>query len=149
MKLLFLLFLSLSVQSYDVDCDKIISIRTAFHEIATESQLDEFIENTEEKNCKEAQPYLASAIMQKAKYAFFPTSKFRYFNQGKELLENFIDAYPHNLEARYVRVLVQRNIPSLLGYKDNIESDIKFINLYIKEANLPADFKNVILNNIN
>ena len=127
---------------------KVFSI-TIILESELKNALDQFIEDVKETNCKEAQPYLASAIMQKAKYAFFPTTKFRYFNQGKELLENFIQAYPNNLEARYVRVLVQRNIPSILGYKDKIESDITFINSYIKEAKLPSDFKNVILSNIN
>lgn len=147
MKLIALLF-CLFFQSTDVGCDGIQSVRTAFHEIASEKQLDQFIEDVERINCKAAEPYLASAIMQKAKYAFFPTSKLKYFSQGKELLENFIQTYPNDLEARYVRILVQRSIPSFLGYKGQIESDIQFVNSHLKEAELSSDYKNVILSNI-
>ena len=126
----------------------IVSIRTAYHKIRTEKQLEQFIKKFHGIDAEEAQPYLASAIMQKAQYAFLPTSKLKYFKQGKKQLESFIQNNPNNLEARYVRVLVQSNVPEILGYKNNIKSDIEFIKSHIKASKLPADYQKVMLTHI-
>ena len=142
------ILLFLPIHLFEANCETIPSIRSAYHEIRNEQQLEEFIQQLKKVDCEEAQPYLASAIMQKAKYAFFPTSKLKYFNRGKSLLENFIQINPDNLEARYVRVLVQSEIPYILGYKNNIKSDVKFIKSRINSSKLPSDFQEIILFNI-
>lgn len=62
-----------------------------------------------------------------ANHTFDPLKKITYFNAGKNKLENTINQSPTNTELRYLRLMVQLNVPSLLGYSSYIESDRTFI----------------------
>jgi hypothetical protein len=81
----------------------------------------------EAMTCKTTEPYLACAIMQRAEHTLWPPYKLKYFNSGKDRLEEYISSYPHEIEARYVRLLVQKESPSFLGYCDNISEDASYI----------------------
>ena len=145
MKSLIILF---SVFLNQEDCKNIQTIRNEYHQISSEEKLETYIETLNKSKCELTKPYLASAIMQSAEYAFWPTKKLKQFNQGKKMLESFIENNSNNLEARYIRILVQSEVPKFLGYNKNIKSDIKFIKLKIDESNLPKKYKNLILKNI-
>lgn len=56
-----------------------------------------------------------------------PIKKISYFNAGKSNLENSILKLPNNTELRYLRLMLQLNVPSILGYSKNIEDDRSFI----------------------
>ncbi len=71
--------------------------------------------------------YIAVSHMIEAKHLFNPTSKLSAFNNGKTLLENTIKNDPENLELRFLRIGVQTNTPSFLGYSSQIEGDKKMI----------------------
>ena len=76
--------------------------------------------------------------MQRAEHSSWPITQLSWFNEGKEKLENYIYNYPNDIEARYIRYLVQEGSPGFLGYKDSIEKDKKFILNNIESANLPS-----------
>ena len=88
--------------------------------------------------------YRSSAIMMMARYVSNPFSKLSYFNKGKKLLEKAVNADKNNIELRSLRFLVQSNVPSILGYKSDLESDRAFIinNAYTVED--PSLKKNII-----
>lgn len=130
------------------DCGQMPEIRKQYHRIQSKSELNGFIGLLEKTDCQLCEPYLASAIMQKAKYAFLPTSKLSYFKKGKNRLEEYIQLYPESVEARYVRVLVQSEIPSFLGYNGEMKSDIQFIQSRIGKSGLPEDYQKLILKNV-
>ena len=67
------------------------------------------------------------------KHAFNPVNKFSYFNKGKKILEDALALSPENVELRYLRLTLQENVPSLLGYSDRITEDRAFI-----KAKLPG-----------
>jgi len=77
------------------------------------------------------QGYLAAAEMASAKYKFSPLSKLELFNSGKKKLENAIAADSNNLEIRYLRLTIQHNAPSFLGYNKNITSDKLFLTTHL------------------
>ena len=56
-----------------------------------------------------------------------PMKKISYFNAGKNSLEKSIVKLPNNTELRYLRLMLQLNVPSILGYSKNIEGDRSFI----------------------
>lgn len=58
---------------------------------------------------------------------FNPISKLKTFNEGKKNLESAIKKEPYNPEIRFIRLSIQKNIPSFLGYKENIENDTEFL----------------------
>ena len=145
MKLLFIIIFLFSLQN---QCDDMQRIRNDFHTITSKEKLEKFIEYTTKSECDLAIPYLASAIMQSAEYAFWPTKKLKNFNEGKEILESFIQKSPDNIEARYIRIFVQSEIPKFLGYNKEIETDIEFVKQKIDNSVLPEKYKNLILKNI-
>ncbi|MBA2499372.1 MAG: hypothetical protein H0V30_06560 [Chitinophagaceae bacterium] len=71
--------------------------------------------------------YKAGGTMMMANYVFNPISKFSYFNKGKKMLDKAISADGKNVELRFIRLTIQTNIPSFLGYKNHIGSDKTFL----------------------
>ncbi len=71
--------------------------------------------------------YIGASYMIEAKHAFNPANKLSYFNNGKNILENAIKNDPGNIELKFLRICIQSNAPSLLGYNMHIETDKKFI----------------------
>lgn len=62
-----------------------------------------------------------------AKHNSNPISKLQTFRKGKRNIEDAVMSEPDNVEIRLLRLSVQSNCPSFLGYKKNIEEDKKFI----------------------
>lgn len=73
------------------------------------------------------QGYLGAFETIWANHAIMPTAKISTFNKGKKNIEAAINADPNNIELRYIRLSIQKNCPSFLGYNNNIEADRIFI----------------------
>lgn len=73
-----------------------------------------------------------------AKYVGNPFSKLSTFNKGKEKLEKAVKNAPDNLEIRYLRLSVQKNAPSILGYDKAIKTDAEFLRKNIGRVELAA-----------
>lgn len=146
---LLLVFSFGTLQSSACTSSQMIKVRNLFHAARTEAKLQTFFKYVKTVDCSDAKPYLASAIMQQAQYCYNPISKLKYFNKGKAQLEAFIAKHPQNIEARYVRVLVQKSVPAMLGYKSNIISDKKFITSQINKSQLSDTYQRTILKYIN
>ncbi len=142
-----LLFIS-SLLLINPECSEIQSVRDGFHQIDCEESLTQFMSTYKNCDCKTAQPYLAAATMRKAEYCMWPGTKLTYFSHGKSQLENYIKNNEADIEGRYVRVLVQSQLPSFLGYNDDLLSDIRFIETYISESDLKPEYQATILKEI-
>ena len=130
-------------------CNKMQEVRAGYGNIQTEKELLQFIDLLESVKCTETGPYMASATMQKAQFAIAPWTKYNYFRSGKKMLEDFIVQYPENIEARYVRFLVQTHAPFFLGYNQEIKNDAAFIRSNIENVALPSSYKKQIKDHIN
>lgn len=124
------------------------TIRSEFHNITDKESLYAFLDKFEESSCDQAEPYIASALMKKGQYAFFPTTKMKYFNAGKDRLEKYVTEHPTNLEAKYMRLMVQKRIPNFLNYSENIQEDSLAIVNNLAESKLSASYQKLILQNI-
>jgi len=62
-----------------------------------------------------------------ANHFFNPISKLNIFNKGKKNIELAVDKNPNNIEIRFIRLSVQKNSPSFLNYKININEDKMFL----------------------
>jgi len=49
------------------------------------------------------------------------------FNSGKQNIDAALGLDPENVEIRFIRLSVQKNAPSFLGYNSNIKEDSDFI----------------------
>jgi hypothetical protein len=76
--------------------------------------------------------YMAAAIMLMAKHNSNPLQRLKYFNRGKELLEDAIKQDSTSAELRYVRFSFQTTVPAFLGYKSKIEEDKIFLMQAVK-----------------
>jgi hypothetical protein len=63
-----------------------------------------------------------------ANYYLNPLEKWKCFNKGKKELEALINENKNNSELRFLRLTIQENIPSFLGYNSNREEDKYFLN---------------------
>ena len=143
-----LLFLLVSVYTGNGDC-KLDALRADFDAMDTKEELHQFLDKYASHECDAAIPYIAAATMQQAKYVFLPTKKWSYFVKGRNQLENYIKENPESVEAHYVRIMVQTSIPWFLGYKEHIETDAEFIRDNIDSSDLPDEYKQHILYDVN
>lgn len=102
-------FLYQKASNDDVACKKIIEILSSY------------------KNDALYSGYTASANIMMAKHVFSPFSKLSYFKKGKRMLEKSIEDDKDNVELRFLRFMIQTNIPSFLGYNDDTNGDKRFI----------------------
>jgi hypothetical protein len=72
------------------------------------------------------------------------TGKISALKTGTSMLENSIKQKPNNIELLFLRLTIQLNLPTFLGYNDNIDSDRKFVLANYKSA--PPLLKNRIIN---
>ena len=62
-----------------------------------------------------------------ANHLFSPISKLNTFKEGKKNIEQAIKKEPTDVELRFIRLSIQKNVPSFLGYKSKIKEDTEFI----------------------
>lgn len=65
-----------------------------------------------------------------ANHVFSPISKLNTFNQGKKNIEKAVYSDKDNAEIRFVRLSVQKNAPSFLGYHSMIKTDETFLKMH-------------------
>lgn len=71
--------------------------------------------------------YYAAAHMASAQYKLNIITKINIFNEGKEWLESIIKSDTTSIELRYIRLAIQENTPSVLGYNKSILLDRRFL----------------------
>lgn len=78
-----------------------------------------------------------------ANHVFNPIDKLGTFNKGKKNIERAIFLEPNNIELRFIRLSIQKNTPSFLGYKSNIKEDTILIMEHRKIISSEILIKNI------
>lgn len=81
--------------------------------------------------------YKGAVWMARARHAANPMHKLSYFNQGKGWLEAALIKEPENVELRFLRLTIQVNVPSILGYSDKKRTDLTFVESRIPTLRIP------------
>ena len=89
--------------------------------------------------------YKGANEMIQAKYALNPIAKLEKFNKGKKLIKRAFDRDTSNLEIRFIRFSIQKNLPAFLGYHDELETDKLFL-LKNNKNNKDPQVKEMIFN---
>jgi len=71
--------------------------------------------------------YYGAGKILMARYHFNPYTKYHSFKKGVGLLEEAIHADPTNTELRFLRLSIQKNAPSFLGYHKHMAQDEAFL----------------------
>jgi hypothetical protein len=122
-------------------------LRTLFHKVTNENDLDSILSYQTDKSSFIANAYFGAALAMKAQYPFLPTKKLSYFSDGKNLIEKSINE-KQVIENTYLRLLIQLNSPKILGYYDDIQKDIDYISLNIDSSYLSIEWKIKVLEQI-
>jgi len=140
MRFLFLTLLSLH-SSYGI-----YEVVEEFHATKTQESEEEFLNKYGSSAEPSVLAYVCALEMKQAEYSFNPMTKLKIFNQSKNKLDSLIDLNPSNVHLRYIRFVLQEKAPSLLGYKDNIEQDKKFLKQLLKVSD-DTDFLDIYIYN--
>ena len=129
MKLLLLVFSLVFMMSKDVP-EHVLD----YHKADTKEKELVFINKYKSSDKISVKGYVVSLQMKQAKHKFFPWKKLAVFNQGKKKLETLIKENPNNTDLRYLRLVIQENIPAILNYKSSIKIDKEFLSQKLNET---------------
>lgn len=73
-----------------------------------------------------------------AKHVFSPFSKLETFKKGTRKIEQAVQQDSVNIEIRYLRLSIQKSVPGILGYSDDIEKDTAFMRNHFGEISSVA-----------
>lgn len=141
-----ILFVFLCYSIYAVNAINLDVVRANYQKVVSDKVLCEItITQLEETKNHSATHlgYLGGMQTIWANHVINPISKLNTFNTGKKNIEEAIKNAPDNVELRYIRLSVQKNAPSFLGYYANMKEDIEFIKKHRYQIS-----SNVLKNNI-
>jgi hypothetical protein len=105
---------------------------------------------------KEKQAYEGALLLKQAGIISNKKDKLDSFKSGKNKLENAIEKDSTNAEYRFLRLIMQENLPKILGYhkaleKDNIyiRKNFKTLSVVVQRAILNYSAQSKILSNVN
>jgi hypothetical protein len=129
----------------------LMKMRSEFQEISSEADIKKFLdfeyENTDVNEIQLIEAYQATATCMLANYVFSPVSKLKYFNEGKEKLEELILARK-GVENVYLRLLLQLKVPQILSYYKNIEEDVAYLESSLAAAPIELSYKYAMIKNL-
>ncbi len=116
----------------------------------TETANDELLKTLSRANVYSTEhlAYTGAGTILKARYCFNPYTKLQHFKVGKEILESAIARDTQNVETRFLRYTIQKNLPSILGYYQDIAKDEQFLLLKlpsVKDNHLRKYIQNFLM----
>ncbi len=141
----FLILLSVLTFTWSGDVDGLLE---AFHRIDSEKDLLNFEAQLGSTEIPEAPAFAACIEMMKAEHTINPISKLNHFSNGRDQLDIYIDANPDCIVGRYLRLMAQKETPSFLGYKGEIEADESYIRTHLDKSLISVKSKELIEKNL-
>lgn len=141
----FLILFALILSGFDADL--LNDVRANYSKYASDKELCRkmMAELSQTKNSSSTHlAYFGSLKTIWASHVFSPISKFNTFREGKQNIEQAIYQEPENVELRFIRLSVQKNSPSFLGYNSNIREDTEFIRKNMHRINSILLTSNII-----
>ncbi|WP_103070557.1 hypothetical protein [Aquimarina sediminis] len=118
-----------------------------YHEISTREMELTFIEKYSNSNTVSIKGYVISLKMKQSKYKFSPLSKLKIFKKEKENLELLIFKNPKNVHLRYIRLVIQEELPRILNYSSDIKKDKEFLKMILEKKDSTDYLDSYILKN--
>jgi hypothetical protein len=89
----------------------------------TVKELDEALAAIEKTTLEGKLAYEGALLMKKSGLLKAPGQKLKVFKLGREKLEGAIRKDSGNIEYRFLRLMIQENVPKIVGYKKDIDVD--------------------------
>jgi len=134
MRLMFIMLLSLYASVPDLTaCRKLLDLSLADEKTA--NQFYDQLKGVKENDAPVMVGFRAMSEFMLCKHLVNPISRLSHFNRGKKLLEAAIGRDNDSAELLFFRLTTQCNIPAVLRYNTNINTDKQSLISYLK-----ADF---------
>jgi len=104
--------------------------------------VDNIISMIYDSSFREKEAYMGVLLMRKAGIVGNPMDKLSLFKQGHEKMEHAIQIDPSNAEYRFLRITIQENAPSMLGYNKNLDEDATIV--HARYETLPQEVREAI-----
>ena len=129
------------INGYALDMNPVELRKKFYYSVESGKVAREFLAELETNTSKDPliKGYRAAVSMVMANHAFNPYSKFKYFIDGRRLLENTLKDNPTNIELRLIRFAIQTNVPSFLGYSSEIKADKEFLIKNLNSLNVEKE----------
>lgn len=111
--------------------------RTTFYKaMAAQSieEVDDMLKTIKTLSFSGKDAFEGAMLMKKADLLKDKKQQLQLFKEGKTKLEKEIASSNQNCEYRLLRLMIQENAPSFLGYNKQIDEDVKFIRERYKES---------------
>ena len=135
---------------YSQENSSLERVRKDFQAISGEEDIEELLKlkvDREDPHAPVIEAYQAAGTCRMAEFVFSPIKKLKYFHEGRDTLERLIES-EKTVENVYCRLLVQLNVPKILNYHQEIESDIGFLQEELPKAKIDPDYKSIMINNL-
>ena len=150
MKLTNIIILLLFVINCTAQTNNLDKIRKEYLETikneASIIQLMNTCEKYKNKDNSTISAYKTAAKLMMIEYDYNPLTKLKSFTKHTKTLDYIVINNINNIEIRFLRFCIQKQTPRFLGYKDNLESDYKFIvqNINIQSKELQEYINSVL-----
>ncbi|WGH74284.1 hypothetical protein P8625_09155 [Tenacibaculum tangerinum] len=118
-----------------------------YHNVSTKAEELAYIRKYKKSKEVSVKAYVISLEMKQAEYKTMPWSKLKIFNTKKKELEALILKNPDNIHLRYVRLVIQENTPSILGYTTSKKEDKEFLKKALQKKDSTNYLHTYIINN--
>jgi len=98
-----------------------------YHQLKGETEESNFINKYINSTDPSILGYVASIGMKQAEYSINPYYKLKVFLTYKKKLDQLINQHTNNIHLRYVRLVVQENVPAILKNYEEIKEDKIFL----------------------
>jgi len=106
------------------------------------AKINAVLSGLEKSTAKEKDAYKGALLMKKSGLLKAGMEKLSVFKQGRKLLEASIKLDSANAEYRFLRLMIQENVPDFLNYHSKKEVDAKMIRE--SYSHLPAQLQEAI-----
>ena len=106
-----------------------VDLRNSFQACTSKEKIESFHSQLFDSKSNDAifYGYQGAVTALKAKYSSNPLKKYNFCKAGLYTISNAIAKSPADLELRYLRLVIESNIPSFLGMNCNIKEDKNII----------------------
>lgn len=102
-----------------------LELRNSFQQCLNMEKTESFLEkmNLQQNASAILTGYKGAATGLQAKYSSNPYKKYNFCKKGLSLIDNAIESDPLDLELRYLRLILETNIPGFLGMNHHVQGD--------------------------
>ncbi|HMM10823.1 MAG TPA: hypothetical protein PKE03_01850 [Bacteroidales bacterium] len=142
----YIIFLSLFFNAFIAGASPLDDARKLFFRIEEGKDIARQLQRITEDGLKAENYVLAGyhavATANLATHTLMPVSRYNFFTEGRNMIEQAIRSAPNDAELRFLRLTIQVGTPAFLHYNQHIATDRDFVLQYLETQFQKSDNAN-------